>query len=268
MKKLVLSVCLLLSFFSFAQDATEVYLELEKDFLNNPIHQNQNINTYRDGIMSSYMTTKFDYEYNNARPLSQGEINRIPEYQFLEQNIFEKAYAGYLKYKKSGKVKKDILIVVDYTKSDRHRRLYVFDMKNNKVLFNTWTQQGRGTDPLRTGYAQYFSNKSGSNMTSLGFMLTAETYYGMWGYSLRLDGLDPELNSKVRSRAVVMHGTGMLYASGIAMSRTAGLSEGCITLGLYESGKFYGLEDKPLNQIIIDQVKGGSLIYSYATDLD
>ena len=39
-----------------------------------------------------------------------------------------------------------------------------------------------------------------------GFFLTAETYSGKHGYSLRLDGLEKNFNDNARSREIVIHG--------------------------------------------------------------
>ena len=54
-------------------------------------------------------------------------------------------------------------------------------------------------------WATKFSNTNDSHQSSLGLMRTGETYYGSYGYSLRLDGLEDGYNDAVRSRAIVIH---------------------------------------------------------------
>jgi hypothetical protein len=265
MKNIFLTLLFMLSAQAFAQQsAQEVYHQLEIDFANNIHFQDENINLYRDGKTSPYIKEiSPDYEFKNGRPLTSRQLTLMPAHEFLNYDVFEMAYEGYLKIKKQKLNKKNILVVVDYTLHHSKRRLFIFDMDNSKVLFNTWTQHGMGSDPQRSGYAQEFSNTSGSDQTSLGFMLTQETYHGMWGFSLRMKGIDGVLNSKVRARAVVIHGVGTLYAEAASYG-SMGLSQGCITLPIYESGKFYGLEDRPLNEIIINKIKNGSVIFSYS----
>ena len=263
-KFLILTSLFITSIQANASSSQEIYNQLEIDFSENIYFNNENINLHRDGTVSPYIKeVSPDYEVKNGRPLNDKQVQMLPAFEFIKFDIFEKAYKGYLKIKKSGLVKKEILTIVDYTLHHEKRRLFVLDLKNKKVLFNTWTQHGFGSDPQRTGNATDFSNIPNSEQTSLGFILTQETYRGMWGYSMRLKGLDTSLNSKVRSRAIVMHGAGSLYAE-IATYGNMGLSAGCITLPIYESGKFYGLKDRSLNEIIINKVKNGSIIFSYS----
>ncbi len=55
--------------------------------------------------------------------------------------------------------------------------------------------------------ATSFSNIVGSFQSSLGFFLTEKTgYNGLYGYSLRIHGLEDKFNSNAYSRAIVIHG--------------------------------------------------------------
>jgi hypothetical protein len=40
-------------------------------------------------------------------------------------------------------------------------------------------------------------------------------------------------------------------------------SMGCFMLSLNESGRFYGLEDRPYYELVINDVKGGTIIYTH-----
>jgi hypothetical protein len=145
-------------------------------------------------------------------------------------NALRYAVEAYFNYKSAHpeRVKKPYLYYVDYGLSSSTPRGYVFDMETLKVVEGPFTVahgrgSGSGAIPTR------FSNRNGSNSTSLGLFLTQETYafsgssngrfYRSIG--LRLKGLSGAFNSAALSRGVVAHG-----APYVTRSR-AGRSEGC-----------------------------------------
>jgi len=139
---------------------------------------------------------------------------------------------------------KNYLTVVDFTKHSGKERFFVVNMQTGAVQPHV-VAHGSGSDPGNTGFATRFSNVNNSNESSLGYYLTAETYNGKHGNSLRLDGLSPT-NSNVRSRAVVIHG-----ADYVSEGRSKqGRSWGCFALP-------QGDKDA-----IIAKLKGGSVIYA------
>ena len=71
--------------------------------------------------------------------------------------------------------KNNILTIIDYSKPSTAKRLYVIDLRREKILYNTYVAHA-----MRTGgnYAKNFSNKLGSKKSSVGFYKTSETYYG------------------------------------------------------------------------------------------
>lgn len=137
---------------------------------------------------------------------------------------------------------KKYITVMDYGPHSREHRLFIIDMKDGSVL-RLHAAHGTGSDEGRTGYARKFSNSSGANMSSLGWVRTAETYDGKHGYSLRLDGLS-STNSNLRNRAVVIHGAQYVWEQNVKQGR----SWGCIAVSM----KAY--------KLVIDKLKGGSLI--------
>src|SRR5262249_1111109 len=98
---------------------------------------------------------------------------------------------------------KGILTIVDFTRPSDQQRLCTVDLINEKVLYN-----GRVAQGVRTGvrYAEHFSNKPESNQSSIGLYKTGQTYYGVKGYSMRLQGLEAGFNNNVAKRNIVMHG--------------------------------------------------------------
>ncbi len=171
----------------------------------------------------------------------------------LDKDVFQKAIAGYHFLLNKGKISRPgILTIADYSQPSSAKRLYILDLNNGKVLHHTYVSHGKNSGSTM---AKSFSNSEGSNMTSLGFMVTAETYYGSKGYSMRLDGQEAGFNDNVRNRAVVMHAAeyvaGARAKSGIMMGR----SFGCPAVPPAE------------NREIIDQIKGGTLFYSHGDDM-
>ena len=165
----------------------------------------------------------------------------------LQREVFFKAYKGYNFLLKKGLVrKKNILTVCDYSQSSNNKRLYVIDLKETRMLFNTFVSHGRNSGGE---FANTFSNLIESNKSSLGFMLTAETYNGKAGYSMRFDGMEAGINDKVRTRDIVLHGSYFVNAQMVETRGIIGNSLGCPAIP----------NDKR-NQVI-EAIKGGSCFY-------
>ena len=161
---------------------------------------------------------------------------------------FSIALEGFYKLKEKGLVTKDILTLIDFSKSSNTKRLWVIDLTTNEVLFNTLVAHGKNTGEE---FANYFSNKAESFQSSLGFYATAEVYIGKHGLSLRLDGLQKGLNDKARERAVVVHGADYVSESFIKNHKRLGRSQGCPALPV------------EMNEKIINVIKGKSCLFIY-----
>ena len=106
----------------------------------------------------------------------------------LDADAFEKAVNGYLNLKNRGLVKRsDILSIADFTKSSAKKRLFVIDLKNYKVLFNTYVAHGQNSGQE---YVKSFSNENESLQSSPGFYVTSGTYNGSKGFSMYLNGME------------------------------------------------------------------------------
>ncbi len=142
---------------------------------------------------------------------------------------------------------KDFVTVVDFSPHSGKKRLFVIDMKSGVVKAHV-VAHGKMSDPSYTGYTGYatsFSNVSGSNMSSIGFSVTGDTYFGSHGRSLRLQGLSPT-NSNMLSRAIVIHGASYVVEGQAKQGR----SLGCFVF------------DQNDKDDIIDMLEGGSLLYA------
>lgn len=159
---------------------------------------------------------------------------------------FSDALEGYYKMKEKGLVTKEILTLVDFTLSSNVKRLWVIDLSTNTILYNSLVAHGRNTGEE---YAKTFSNSAESYKSSLGFYATGEVYVGKHGKSLKLDGLEPGVNSNARNRAVVMHGADYVSESFIKNNHRLGRSLGCPAIPV------------ELTDAIINTIKGKSCLY-------
>lgn len=170
----------------------------------------------------------------------------------LQKNVFFYACKGYQYLLNQNRLNKtSLLTICDYTQSSTRKRLYVIDMEKGEILYNTYVSHGKNSG---SEFATSFSNKSESHKSSLGFMVTGETYRGKAGYSMYFQGVEFGINSNVRSRAIVMHGSDYVNEKRADEGTAMGRSYGCPAVPYNEHKK------------IIDAIKGGSCFFAYADD--
>lgn len=163
--------------------------------------------------------------------------NEIPD-QLLERAVL------YFDANKKHIDNQAYLTVVDFATSSKYSRFFVINMTTGSV-WKIHVAHGSGSDSNNDGIAERFSNTSGSKASSVGYYRAAETYSGKHGLSLRLDGLSAS-NSKVRSRAIVIHGASYVYDS----DRKPGRSWGCFAVSNANKSK------------LISMLKNGSILYA------
>lgn len=170
----------------------------------------------------------------------------------LERDVFYKAYKGYTYLLYQGSVNiPNILTIADFSQSSKNRRLYVIDLANYKVVFNTFVSHGKNSGHEM---ATSFSNLKDSYKSTVGFMLTDDTYNGSCGYSLRFNGMEPGVNDQIRSRAIILHGSRYVNEDKADEEGRVGNSLGCPAVPLGECRK------------IIDFIKGGTVYFIYSPD--
>jgi hypothetical protein len=130
------------------------------------------------------------------------------------------------------------VVMIDYSKSIDEERLYVVNTKTYQIEMTSIVSHGVNSGKK---YAVNFSNEENSYKTSLGAYVTENTYYGHFGYSLILNGLD-RTNSNSKKRKIIFHSTKLMHTK---------WSWGC-----------FSLPDKNTRKII-DMIKGGCLVYAY-----
>jgi len=169
--------------------------------------------------------------------------------RLINFSVFEKAIMGYNKITAK---KKEILALIDFSKPSTEQRLFVIDLKEEKMLFSTYVAHGKNSGD---NYATSFSNKQGSHKSSLGFFLTANSYMSNRnGYSLQLLGLENGINDNALTRGVVVHGADYCDPAYIEGNGRLGRSFGCPAI------------PEDLTAPIIDTLKGGAVLFIYAPD--
>ena len=143
----------------------------------------------------------------------------------------------------------DRLTVIDYSLPSTEPRLWVLDLAKGKVLFHELVAHGAGSGDK---FATHFSNVNESRATSLGLFLTGDTYEGGNGYSLKLKGLDAGVNDLAEMRKIVIHGAWYVSNDHSRQFGMIGRSWGCPAIPLQDA------------QPVIDAIKGGTFVYSYA----
>jgi hypothetical protein len=164
--------------------------------------------------------------------------------------IFNTAILGLNQIK--GQVNRNIITIIDFTKPSTEKRFYVIDIETRSILYSCLVAHGKNTGE---NYAKSFSNSAGSLMSSPGFYLTAETYYGAHGYSLRIDGLEKGINDNARSREIVIHGADYVSDDYAKKYGRLGRSWGCPALPI------------DIYKPIIDKISGGTCLFIYSDDL-
>lgn len=145
------------------------------------------------------------------------------------------------------------LAVIDYSRSSREPRLWIFDLAAGRLLFEELVAHGQGSGDDRP---TRFSNAEGSHQSSLGLFYTLDTYVGRNGYSLRMHGLDADFNDAALARAIVMHGASYVSDDHSRQLGRLGRSWGCPAVRAN------------LARPIIDVMKNGQFVFAYYPDHD
>ncbi len=168
----------------------------------------------------------------------------------LSREAFDYAIKGYNHLRSTGKLKNDkIISIVDFSLPSGKRRLFILDLINYKILFNTFVAHGRNSGK---DFANQFSNKNESYQSSLGFYVTRDTYDGKHGYSLRLEGEEQGINDNAINRAIVMHSAWYVNEKIVRSQGYIGRSQGCPAI------------PEELNKPIIEKIKNGSCLFLYS----
>lgn len=132
--------------------------------------------------------------------------------------------------------------IIDMDKPSNKKRFLVVDLSSKRTLISTLVSHGKNSGGR---YAKSFSNVNNSLKSSLGFYTGANSYTGKYGYSLRYNGLDSYYNSRVMSRAIVLH------KAWYVRSNYAGKSYGCTAV------------NRSVSKALVNLLKNGRVLFVY-----
>jgi hypothetical protein len=173
----------------------------------------------------------------------------------LSDQVFQLAMKGYNKLAAEGKLNKQkFLTIVDFSQSSCKKRMYVIDIQNQTLLFNTLVAHGRNTGHE---FAHDFSNKAGTLKSSLGFYVTKDQAIGSTvGLSLILQGVEKGFNDNALNREIIMHGADYATEDFILKNGRLGRSFGCPSL------------PPDLIKPVVDSIDNGTCLFIYYPDSD
>ena len=208
---------------------------------------------------AQYQVFKANIEVEESTEINNGSDLTVIEAEYdslhlenlgLSKTAFSYAMKGFNFLVQAGKLSKEnIISIVDFSQPSSRKRLFIIDLNNLRVLYNTYVAHGVNSGKE---YANQFSNTPESFKSSLGFYETKSTYLGAHGYSLRLAGLERGINDNAEKRDIVIHSAGYVDESLIRSQGYIGRSWGCPAL------------PEKLHKPIIDKIKNGSCLFIYS----
>jgi hypothetical protein len=195
----------------------------------------------RDGqaVLEEHLASLYSY---------LGGAENLPCYE-----AFSRAVTGYFNLERAGKIKNELLTIIDFSVSANSERLWVINIPNMAIVHTSLVAHGRNSGEE---FARYFSNILHSNKSSLGFFITGHTYYGQHGKSLFLKGMEHGINDNAGHRGIVIHSADYVSNEYIRYYGRLGRSLGCPSIPI---------ED---HQRIIRMLSGRSCLYIHYPDKD
>lgn len=167
----------------------------------------------------------------------------------LSKKAFEYAWKGYKYLLRKGYIQnREMISICDFSQSSRHKRMYIIDVAQRKIMMKTYVTHGRKSGGE---YARSFSNSADSHKSSLGFYITGNTYWGGHGLALKVKGLERGINDRANERNIVIHGSEYVGPNYLRYNRYAGRSYGCPAVPAKDTKK------------VIELIKDGSCFFIY-----
>lgn len=143
-----------------------------------------------------------------------------------------------------------VLAIANMRQPSSEPRLYVFDLRQRKLLLRTWVAHGLGSGGDR---CERVSNREGSRCTSAGLLRVGERIVSpKHGHALLLHGLDPGINDRALEREIIIHGADYVSPEFIRREGRLGRSWGCPAVARADMAR------------LLDLLPTGSLLYIQA----
>lgn len=169
----------------------------------------------------------------------------------LDYHVLKLGLDAYDKLHAEGYDRQQILTIVDYSKPSTEPRLWVIDLKNRQVSFDTLVAHGQNSG---WNIPTTFSDSPRSLESSIGVYLTGDTYFGKHGESLRLNGLERGYNDTAAARDIVIHAADYVSEEFARMHGRLGRSWGCMAV------------NPTVATPLINEIKNGTVLMAYYPD--
>ncbi len=161
----------------------------------------------------------------------------------ITSQVFEKSYAGYLKYKPA----KPILVICDFSKPSNVKRFFIINLEQKKIIYSALVAHGKNSGEL---YAQSFSNDPQSHKSCKGFLKICQRIVSpKHGTALLLEGLEKNINDNALKRQIIIHGAKYVSQTFVNLHGRLGRSFGCPALSISDM------------EIVAPLIANGSLLY-------
>ncbi len=160
------------------------------------------------------------------------------------------AHAAFARVREEGRASREILAIIDYSLPSSEPRLWVVDPRADTVITRDYVAHGWASGAT---FPYQFSNRWGSNQSSLGVFVTREAYSGVRGLSLRLEGLEPGINDRARARGIVVHGSPFVSAVRAGQGNL-GRTEGCPAVPMSSARR------------LVHLLEGGAVVFVWYPD--
>lgn len=170
----------------------------------------------------------------------------------MSREAWVQGHAAYSRVREERRVPRELLAIIDYSLPSTEPRLWVVDPRADTVIVRDYVAHGWASGST---WPYQFSNRWGSNQSSLGVFLTREAYSGVRGISLRLEGLEPGVNDRALARGLVVHGSP--FVSAVRASQgNLGRTEGCPAVPMSSARR------------LVHLLEGGAVVFAWYPDPD
>jgi hypothetical protein len=168
----------------------------------------------------------------------------------MSRDAWVQAHAAFRRVSQEGLAIRPLLAIIDYSLPSTERRLWVVNPGTDEVIATDFVAHGWASGGT---WASDFSNRAGSNRSSLGAFVTGEAYWGTRGLSLRLRGLEPGINDRALARGLVIHGSPFVSGTRASLGHQ-GRTEGCPAVPMGSA------------RALIPLLQGGAVVFVWYPD--
>jgi|GEM_PF-2928031 len=152
-----------------------------------------------------YMRSMNNYEEAFLSAQKSGNTSTSERAMFEQKSIAQMASSLKTFLKAYPNFNQDTVFIINMKIISGLNRFFVYDYVQNKVIDQGLVSHGEGSDAyVGRKWRPKFSNRLGSEMTSLGKYAIGRSYSGAYGKSYLLYGLD-KTNSNAMRRNIVLH---------------------------------------------------------------